>query len=91
MSSQTVKVIPEVIPICYALPMAQKIGPKGQVVIPKSVRDHLGVRPGDEVVVTLTENGALVQAVAGTRSMKGIFAGSQLLEILEQDHRAELE
>ena len=66
MNTHSVKVIPRVIPICYALPMAQKIGPKGQVVIPKSIRDQLGVRPGDEVVVTLTENGALVQAVAGT-------------------------
>jgi AbrB family looped-hinge helix DNA binding protein len=71
--------------------MAQKIGPKGQVVIPKMIRDRLGVRPGDEVVVTMTDTGALVQAVAGNRSMKGIFGGSKLLEILEQDHHAELE
>ena len=84
------KVILQVIPICYDSPVTQKVGPKGQVVVPKAVRDQLGIGPGDEVIVTITENGALVQAVAGARSMKGMFAGSKLLKILEQDHREEL-
>jgi len=90
MDSISTKVIPLVILNCYDLPVTQKVGPKGQVVIPKAVRDQLGVGPGDEVIVTITENGALVQAVAGARSMKGMFAGSKLLKILEQDHREEL-
>lgn len=31
--------------------MTYKVGPKGQVVLPKAVRDRLGIQPGDEVYV----------------------------------------
>ena len=30
--------------------MTRKVGTKGQVVIPKEIRDEIGIRPGDEVV-----------------------------------------
>jgi len=69
--------------------MAQKVGPKGQVVIPKPIRDQLGFGPGDEVIVTITETGALVQPLASTRSLKGVFAGSKMLKTLEQERRDE--
>ncbi len=31
--------------------MTYRVGPKGQVVIPKAIRDELGIEPGDEVDV----------------------------------------
>ncbi|MEI8068442.1 MAG: AbrB/MazE/SpoVT family DNA-binding domain-containing protein [Actinomycetota bacterium] len=69
--------------------MAQKVGPKGQVVIPKKFRDELGIEPGDEVVVSLSENGVLIQSVHTTKSLRGMFAGSGMLKMLMDDRRNE--
>ena len=69
--------------------MAQKVGPKGQVVIPKKFRAELGIEPGDEVVVSLSENGVLIQSVHATQSLRGMFAGSGMLKMLMDDRRKE--
>jgi len=79
------KVIPIVIPICYDFKMTQKVGPKGQVVIPKKMREELGIEPGDEVVVSLSESGVLIQSVHTTKSLRGMFAGSGMLKMLMDD------
>lgn len=85
----TTRVIPLVIPFCYDFEMAQKVGPKGQVVIPKKFRDELGLEPGDEVVVSLSENGVLIQPVHTTQSLRGMFADSGMLKMLMDDRRKE--
>ena len=85
----SIKVIPIVIPICYADRMAQKVGPKGQVVIPKRFRDELGIEPGDEVVVSLSENGVLIQSVHATHSLRCMFTGTGMLKMLMDDRRKE--
>ena len=84
-----IKVIPIVIPSRYDCVMAQKVGPKGQVVIPKKFRDLLGIEPGDEVVVSLSENGVLIQSVHATKTLRGMFANSGMLEMLMTDRRKE--
>jgi antitoxin PrlF len=37
--------------------MSTTLTSKGQVTIPKAVRDHLGIRPGSKVTFTLAEDG----------------------------------
>ncbi|HZD66024.1 MAG TPA: AbrB/MazE/SpoVT family DNA-binding domain-containing protein [Acidimicrobiales bacterium] len=69
--------------------MTSRVGPKGQVVIPKVMRDRLGLRPGDEVEFAL-EGEAVRVSLAGTGlALRGRFAGAGLTEVLEADHRAE--
>ena len=41
--------------------MKIKIGPKGQVVIPKEMRDKKKIFPGDEVLVELSDAGILIE------------------------------
>jgi antitoxin PrlF len=79
--------------------MTYKVGIKGQVVLPKAVRERVGIRPGDEV--TVAEKGGVVQirkALAGpaereaiVASLRGALAGSgqTLTSTLERDRQAE--
>jgi len=39
----------------------RKIGQKGQIVIPKVVRESLGIGPGDEVVMEIREKEILIK------------------------------
>ena len=43
------------------LKMKMEIGPKGQVVIPKEMRDKKKIFPGDEVLVELSDAGILIE------------------------------
>lgn len=72
--------------------MTHRIGPKGQVVIPKEIRDQLGVRPGDEVEFALDEGGdaVCVEPVREHPTLRGSLAGLGLVAELEADHRAEV-
>ncbi|MGI8594998.1 MAG: AbrB/MazE/SpoVT family DNA-binding domain-containing protein [Solirubrobacteraceae bacterium] len=55
--------------------MTYKVGPKGQVVIPKDVRLRLGIHPGDEVVVD-EDDGVVRIRPAGRRvRLLGLLAG----------------
>jgi AbrB family looped-hinge helix DNA binding protein len=69
--------------------MTSRVGPKGQVVIPKAMRERLGIAPGDEVDFTLEDNGVRVELRRGRPSLRGQFAGLGLTAALEADHRAE--
>ena len=46
--------------------MATKVTSKGQVTIPKPVRDHLGIVPGSEVEFRLAKDGGIIVQKAGT-------------------------
>jgi AbrB family looped-hinge helix DNA binding protein len=71
--------------------MTSRVGPKGQVVIPKSMRDELGLSSGDEVDFVLEEGGVRVEPARLGLSLRGRFAGVGLTEVLEADRRTERE
>ena len=43
------------------LKMKMRVGPKGQVVIPKEIRDEKKIYPGDEVFIELSDEGILIE------------------------------
>lgn len=69
--------------------MTSRVGPKGQVVIPKPLRDQLGIEPGDEVVFWLDGDHVAVRPVGARRPLRGRFRGSPLVEELERERAAD--
>jgi AbrB family looped-hinge helix DNA binding protein len=79
--------------------MTHKVGIKGQVVIPKAIRDQIGIEPGDEVTFEPDGKDVRVRRVADDpkarreriRSLRGIFADAPgfSTEALEAERREE--
>ena len=51
--------------------MATKVTQKGQVTIPKPIRDHLGISPGSAVEFTRSADGSVVIARADDNTTEG--------------------
>jgi AbrB family looped-hinge helix DNA binding protein len=69
--------------------MTARIGPKGQVVIPKALRDHVGLHPGDEVDFDQRGDEIVIVARAEPRRLGGRFAQSGMPERLLADRARE--
>lgn len=71
--------------------MTQRVGAKGQVVIPKDLRDELGLQPG--AAVDFERDGGTVRILpagtAATRGLRGRYAGSGLTAALIADRARE--
>lgn len=78
--------------------MTHKVGIKGQVVIPKAIRDEIGIRPGDEVTFEPDGRDVRVRRVEddrvarteGVRALRGIWSdapGAGTEELLEERRR----
>lgn len=69
--------------------MTYRVGAKGQVVIPKDLRERAGLRPGTDVEFEL--NGKQVTMVAATHrsTLGGRFAGSGMAARLLDDRARE--
>jgi AbrB family looped-hinge helix DNA binding protein len=71
--------------------MTQRMGAKGQVVIPKAIRDALGLHPGAEVDFERDDWGVriLPAGEAATRGLRGRYASSGLAAVLVADRTRE--
>ncbi|MEM2742103.1 MAG: AbrB/MazE/SpoVT family DNA-binding domain-containing protein [Nitrososphaeria archaeon] len=72
----------------------RKVGEKGQIVIPKIVRDYIGIKPGDEVVmevrakeVVITSGGSPEEFIDGFCSVvkKKFTEKMDLEKLIEQE------
>jgi AbrB family looped-hinge helix DNA binding protein len=72
--------------------MTYKVGPKGQVVLPKEIRTRLGIEPGDEVLVDEVDGEVRIRRVERPRllGMLADYPGS-LTKELEEERRRERE
>ena len=77
--------------------MTHKVGPKGQVVLPKEMRDELGIAPGDEVMFDRGDDQIVVRK-ARTKAeiiddLYGSLAGpgKPLTELLVESRRRDRE
>jgi AbrB family looped-hinge helix DNA binding protein len=74
--------------------MTYKVGPKGQVVLPKQVRDRLGIEPGDEVTVEDVDDEVRIRRVQQPVTLRGLLSDPTdevpLTRQLELDHRWEI-
>lgn len=68
--------------------MTHRVGAKGQVVIPKELRDELGIEPGDEVNFWRHGDHVAVRP-AGRTQLRGRFRTQDLTSMLEADRRTD--
>jgi antitoxin PrlF len=69
--------------------MTSRIGAKGQVVIPKAIRDRVDLHPGDEVEVELRDEEIVLVARRQPAGLGGRFAGSGMSARLLEDRARE--
>ena len=73
--------------------MLVTLSSKGQLVIPKPVREALSLSSGDQFQVLIVEGKIVLEPVVNHSSVErlyGKFAGHDLLSDLEEEHRQEL-
>lgn len=69
--------------------MTFKVGPKGQVVIPKAERDRLGIAPGSEIVFEAIDEGVVLRRRESISDLRGMFKRSGMAERLLEDRARE--
>jgi antitoxin PrlF len=69
--------------------MTHRVGAKGQVVIPKELRERVGLQPGSEVDFALEGDRVVLAARRDRPRLAGRFAGSGMAARLARDRLRE--
>jgi len=69
--------------------MTSRIGAKGQVVIPKAIRDRANLHPGDQVEIEYRDDSVVLVACRHGSALGGRFAGSGMAARLLADRARE--
>ncbi|HEX6689094.1 MAG TPA: AbrB/MazE/SpoVT family DNA-binding domain-containing protein [Solirubrobacterales bacterium] len=69
--------------------MTQRMGAKGQVVIPKDLREQAGLGPGAGVSFEPVDDGIVVRRADRRSTLRGRFSGSGMAARLVEDRRSE--
>jgi len=75
--------------LLYWAGMTHRVGAKGQVVIPKDLRERTGLRPGADVEFELDGQRLSIKAARGAPGLGGRFARSGMAERLLEDRLRE--
>jgi AbrB family looped-hinge helix DNA binding protein len=73
--------------------MVVRVSSKGQLVIPKSIRDAMGIKPGTEVRVEVEGERIILSPINAEDPLDwlyGRFAETDLLSELEAEHEKEM-
>ncbi len=65
-----------------------KLGPKGQLSVPKGVMQRLGLKGGEALILDVTEDGAIVLRPAGVYPLE-VYSDGRIQEFLEADALSE--
>ena len=68
-----------------------RVSTGGRIVIPKAIRERLGIQGGDELDVTVERGGIHLRLKQDWRRWRGVLAGTGALQELEAEHRREIE
>ena len=71
--------------------MTYRVGTKGQVVIPKDLRDRLGIEPGDEINFWIDGDHVALRPSHGRPPLRGRFAQGGLVDVLDAERGADRE
>lgn len=67
--------------------MVPRVGSRGEVTIPKSIRDKTGLEPGVAVNFEPVDGGVIVRRNETRSGLRGRFAGSGMAARLLEDRR----
>ncbi len=73
--------------------MLLRISSKGQLVLPKKIRETLHLKNGDQFQARIVDGRIVLEPVKkdAIDRLHGILAGTDVLRVLEEEHRREIE